>query len=236
MGGTSASVRSGVRSSQAVLRLISTSLLVLCARPGVADLAFERDWGGAPDIVRIEERIGEASLQNLTNHPADDQMPAWSPDGTRIAFVSSRDDGAGDIFVMDSDGGNPVNVTGNGAWDVHPSWSPDGRRIGFQSDRAGHFNIFSMDARGRNILQLTDHAAADTGPAWSPDGEWVAFSSRRDGHPNIFMLTEDGREIRRVTDHPFGYAISPTWSPDGRSIAFSSNIEGNGIYTSNCSA
>jgi len=202
----------------------------MCARQADADLAFECSEAESPDIFRIDERVGKASLLNLTDHPADDTMPAWSPDGARIAFVSSRDDGAGDIFVMDSDGGDAESLTGHGAWDGHPSWSPDGGRITFQSDRAGSFDIFAMESSGRDVRQLTEHPATDTDPAWSPDGEWVAFSSHRDGHYNIFMVNADGRELRRVTDHAFGYAIKPTWSPDGRRVAFSSNVEGNGIY------
>ena len=73
---------------------------------------------------------------NVTDHAADDGAPAWSPSGTRIAFMSNRT-GNSETYVMGADGSDPVNVTKHAAEDGFPSWSPDGRRIAFTSSRDG---------------------------------------------------------------------------------------------------
>jgi Tol biopolymer transport system component len=128
------------------------------------------------------------AMNNLTNSAADDRAPAWSPDGTKIAFVRR-----GDIFVMDADGSNPTNLTNSQSMDNQgPAWSPDGTRIAFSRSEAGGNRevnrIFVMDADGSNPTSLTD-ALPDGGigvdfePTWSPDGNRIAFSSAPDA-PN----------------------------------------------------
>ena len=92
----------------------------------------------------------------------------WSPDGSRFAFRSDRDDGNFEIYVMDVDGSNQQNLTNNHAYDWGPSWSPDGSRIVFHSYRDGNWEIYVMDADGSNQQRLTDNPAADSLPCWSP--------------------------------------------------------------------
>lgn len=103
----------------------------------------------------------------LTDNVSDDREFAWSPDGTRIAFVSNRD-GNWEIYAMDADdGGNVVRLTQNAVSDRHPTWSPDGSHIAFYSNRDGDFEIYVMDAGdGGGVLQLTSNAAADCDPEW----------------------------------------------------------------------
>lgn len=88
-------------------------------------------------------------------------------DDTKIAFTSERD-GNREIYVMDADGGNPVNLTHNKAKDNSPSWSPDGTQIAFSSDRDGNFEIYIMNADGSSPINLTKNLASDTAPSWSP--------------------------------------------------------------------
>ena len=90
------------------------------------------------------------------------EEPARSPDGTRVVFASFRD-GNREIYVMDADGGHPVNLTRHDAYDSAPAWSPDGRRIAFESKRAGTDHIFVMNADGSGVEQLTSEPAAPVG-------------------------------------------------------------------------
>jgi Tol biopolymer transport system component len=117
---------------------------------------------------------------NLTNNPALDIHPAWSPDGSKIAFVTDRD-GNFEIYVMDANGTNPVNLTSNAADDTAPAWSPDGNRISFTSFRNQNVDIYVMNADGSGQKRLTRKGALDAGPAWSPDGKKIAFTSFRSG-------------------------------------------------------
>ena len=103
----------------------------------------------------------------LTNDPAMDSYPAWSPDGARIAFTGMRE-GDMEIFVMPAHGGEPVNLTRNQVDDAVPSWSPDGAKIAFQHEVDGNWAIAMMDADGSNQEVLTDTSAWFVQPKWSP--------------------------------------------------------------------
>jgi Tol biopolymer transport system component len=145
----------------------------------------------------------------------------------RIAF-----DRGGEIYIMDTDGSDPVNLTNNAAGDWYPAWSPDGTRIAFLSSRDGPVEIYVMDADGSNQVNLTNNPAWDAEPAWSPDGTRIAFASNRDGEPDIYVMNADGSNPVRLTNNPPRY--SPAWSPDGTRIAFTSLLDGDyEIYVMN---
>jgi TolB protein len=160
----------------------------------------------------------------LIPHKAFEESPRWSPDGKRLAWVSTRD-GNQEIYIADSDGANIRRLTSEVALDNSPSWSPDGKRLAFASARAGNFEIHVMDADGGNVRRLTNHRALDYWPVWSPDGKCIAFTSNRDGNYEIYVMNADGSGLRNLTRHPAqdNYA---TWSPDGKRIAFISNRDG----------
>lgn len=163
--------------------------------------------------------VDGSALQQLTNNQHNEIYPAWSPDGTQIAYASDAT-GNYEIFVSNSDGTNERQITNNGATDFTPIWSPDGTRIAFASNRDGDFEIYLMDADGKNISQLTDNGFDDRTPDWSPDGQWIAFATNR--HDNNFELyrrsLESGHE-ERLTEHGSD-DVSPAWSPDGKFLAF----------------
>jgi Tol biopolymer transport system component len=125
----------------------------------------------------------------LTHGDAYDFDPAWSPDGAKIVFASTRDDPNpvtcwpncnAEIYVMNADGGNQMRLTSDPAYDSTPSWSPDGTKIAFSSYRNSPSpRIFLMGADGSN---QTDLKVYGTYPAWSPDGKKIAF-----GDGNIWV-------------------------------------------------
>ena len=144
-----------------------------------------------------------------------DEMPRYSPDGNRIAFVSYRS-GASEIWTCDSDGSNPVQLTSLGAQTGYPRWAPDGKSIGFSSDAAGHFDVYVVDAEGGAPRRLTSDPSYEAGPAWSRNGEWIYFVSNRSGDPQIFKMPAGGGPAQVVTA-----ARSPMMeSPDGKWFYF----------------
>src|SRR5215211_3623351 len=150
----------------------------------------------------------------LTNNPAWDSLPSWSPDGTKIAFYSERDV-TGDIYVMNAaDGGNLTRLTYNTEWDSFPSWSPNGTKIAFDSNRDGNQEIYVMNAAdGSNAIRLTYNDVQDSGSSWSPDGTNIAFASIKDGNPEIYVMNAaDGSGQIRLTNNTAADG-EPDWQP-----------------------
>lgn len=162
-------------------------------------------------------------------------QPTWSPDHSRIAFVSNRGDGNVDIYVMRNDGSMVQRLTNNPGEDSQPAWSPDGSRIAFvhgdDPSYAGRINltncemaqVYVMKADGSAQKKLTS-VGNSTDPAWSPDSKQIAFSSRRDDGdaiPNyeIYRMKDDGSSQVRLTYNSVEDA-DPAWSPDGLRIAY----------------
>jgi len=139
----------------------------------------------------------------------DDEGPDWSFDGNRIAFESYRA-GNFDVYTMDADGSNMVQLTTDLGTDMQPAWSPDGTEIAFVSLRDDNANIYLMSADGSNLRRLTENSAHNLSPAWSPDGSTIAFSSNRDGNYEIYLMNADGSDQRRIT-FSAGDDTQPCW-------------------------
>jgi len=211
--------------------------------PDGQKLAFERrldptkykgQCGGCDIEVYVMNADGSGQ-QNLTRNVAQDDSPAWSPDGQKIAFVSNRDGKPEgqfapetDIHVMNADGSGQQNLTRNPARDGHPVWSPDGRQIAFERVVGGVGNnenteIYVMNADGSDQRRLTSNPTFDGSPVWSPDGQRIAFASDRNQlryHNDVYVMNADGSDQRRLTSNPAFDDGSPVWSPDGRKIVF----------------
>ena len=137
-----------------------------------------------------------------------------------IAFRRGNRVDSSEIYVMDADGSNAVNLTNNATDDYQPAWSPDGSKIAFGSYRNGNSEIYVMDADGSNAVNLTNNAARDDQPAWSPDGSKIAFGSDRNGNREIHVMNADGSDHFNLTTTPTISEFRPAWSPDGSKIAF----------------
>jgi Tol biopolymer transport system component len=193
-------------------------------------IAFASNRTGNLDIYLINP--DGSGLTRLTNSPALDADPAWSPDRTKLAFHSERDDNS-EIYVMNADGSDVTRLTDNPAIDRNPAWSPDGKRIVFESYRDdGNREIYAMNADGSGQTRLTFNEALDFDPDWSPDGNLIAFASERDGNREIYVMHADGTGVTRLTDTAAA-EYNPEWSPDGH-LAFHSDRDGNSeIYAMN---
>jgi len=152
-------------------------------------------------------------LTRLTYNSDIDYSPAWSPDGSKIAFMSWPDpDGSADVFVMNADGTGVTNLTNNPAGDGGPDWSPDGTKIAFNSDRDGKVEVYVMNADGSGVTKVTNSPSQDSGPAWSPDGSKIAFSRYQDEHYEVYVMNSNGSGQTRLT-YSAGMDISPDWQP-----------------------
>lgn len=199
----------------------------------VNDTGWNEIWLMAPDG---SERRRLTGAEPPENDAAGSMSPAWSPDGTQIAFAAQigtteEDRRLTEIYVMRADGTDTRRLTTNEALDGSPTWSPDGKRIAFTrvvdpgtaSARSG---IVVMDADGGNEMQITQATVPrfDLSPAWSPDGSTIAFTraapSAGSDNPRaaIFVVSPEGGEPRKLTDE----GAEHDWSPDGMRIAFTS--------------
>jgi hypothetical protein len=135
--------------------------------------------------IRIVPRDGGSS-QLLVGNPSSNQEPAWSPDGSTIAFSSNRT-GSFNIWTVSTTGSNLDQLTSESG-DFSPSWSPDGTQIVFVSTRSGNQDLWIMSSTGDNPTQLTFDPATEGTPSWSPDGREIAFTSDRSGAYEIWVM------------------------------------------------
>jgi hypothetical protein len=134
----------------------------------------------------------------------------WSPDGGKLAFVSSRD-GNNEIYSMNVDGTAQTNLTQNPAHDYEPEWSPDGTRIAFVSERDGNREIYSMNPDGSGQTNLTQTSWGEHWLTWSPDSTKIAFTSYVTWPAPIFVMNADGTGQTQLTT-PSSNHYEPAWS------------------------
>jgi Tol biopolymer transport system component len=171
-------------------------------------------------------------VTRLSSEPGDTE-PAWSPDGSKIAFVRFRE-GSGGIYVMDADGTGVRRITDGGPYvdgaDAGPAWSPDGTRIAFAREGrsagadTGNADIYVVNTDGTDVVRLTHDSVMEYAPTWSPDGSRIAFIGwdlASGGEPpspvRLYVANADGSDAKALGPENVD---GPAWSPDGSEIAF----------------
>ena len=197
-------------------------------------IAFARIVDQGTDAARsgifvLDVDGGHEMEVTQTAWPTFDLSPAWSPNGSMIAFTRASPSAGSEtpsaaLYLVQLDGGRLTKLTSDGA---EPDWSPDGKRIAFTSfrDRFGTTcfhecgtsgEIYVVGADGREEQRLTESRASDGSPAWSSDGRLIAFASDR-SNPNeheieIYLMNADGDDVRRVTENDV-WDGEPAWRP-----------------------
>jgi Tol biopolymer transport system component len=175
------------------------------------------------DIWRVRAD-GTGSPERITSDPGDDRAATYSPDGTKLAFDSTRAEGT-DIWVMGADGSDPRQLTFDHGFTWGAAWAPDGSSIVFNSWRSDNQDLYLIDPDGGNSTRLTSSPEQELEPSWSADGTRIIFR-RLDGPIDggeILSIDADGNDERLLSREP-GAADELTsgggaWAPDGR-IAF----------------
>jgi Tol biopolymer transport system component len=190
-------------------------------------IAFAARSDSNVDIYTVDVRSGRTT--RLTSSLGEDRDPSWSPDGTQLAFSSTRN-GTPQVHLIRADGSGERRLT-NTASAVAPRWSPDGRSIAFVSDRDGTADLYLTSVDGHEVERLTvaGRVTADA-PVWSPDGSRIAFQIANDGNYDIGVVrVVDGRRSSLASSPE--YDGSYTWSPNGTQLAFISARDGfDGVY------
>ena len=194
------------------------------------EIAFSGSNGNRVKEIYIADYDGANRVQ-VTHHNALSIRPEFSPDGTRIAYLSYKDNFPF-LYIYDRQTGKSVPLSTRSGLNHSPAWSPDSSKIALTLSKDGNTEVYVKNPDGTGEQRLTNDNGSDTSPTYSPDGNQIAFVSDRAGRPSIFVMGADGSNQRRIYREP-GSAYDPAWSPDGQHIAFIVERSGQGleVYT-----
>ncbi len=184
-------------------------------------IVIASDRGGSLQVWAVRPD-GTAGIQLTSSTSGTNYDPAFSADGTRIAFISTRN-GSPQLFQMTATGGSQTLVATTGVTPSHPTWAPNGTAIGFAGLKGTDSDIYTVKPTGTGMVDLTpDLTNFDANPQWSPGGITIAFD-RTDatGATNIWSIQQTGINLKQLTTS--GHDSHPSWSPDNKTIAFQSS-------------
>jgi TolB protein len=150
--------------------------------------------------------------------------PAWSPDGTRLAYVSFEQRRP-ILYMQNVVVGSRTRIADFNGINSAPAWSPDGTKLALTLSRDGNPEIYVMQLSNNTLTRLTNNPAIDTEPSWSPDGNEIVFTSDRGGKPQIYRMRADGGNVERVTFEG-EYNARASYSSDGKMLTLVSGAQG----------
>jgi TolB protein len=201
----------------------------LTGLPGIflTKIAMSCDRSGKKEIYVMN--FDGTDVKQITTHRSIAFAPAWSPDGTRIAYsLFTRHRGNIkniDLYEYDFRTNNIRMLSNRKGINSGASYSPDGNRIALTMSFLGNPEIFSLNPSNGQAERLTSSFGFDVDPSWAPDGKSLAFVSSRTGVPMVFSMTTDGSKVQRLT-YAGRYNATPTWSPQNNKIGFAGWIDG----------
>lgn len=156
------------------------------------------------------------NAQTLVTSKLPLMSPAWSPDGSKLAYVSFEKNRS-EIYIQHLSSGSREKVSGSSGINGAPAWSPDGSRLALVLSKDGNTEIYIMALGSRSLRRITNHMAIDTEPTWSPDGAALYFTSDRGGQPQIYRYDLASAQTTRVTFEG-SYNARASVSADGKSM------------------
>jgi TolB protein len=175
-------------------------------------LAYTQRENGQTDLWVAP--VGSRSTIRITNDPADERDPSWSPDGRKLAYAS-RQDGNWEIYIRDMVSGDVTRMTYDLSFQAGPSWSPDGQWLVYESYQGNNLDVYIMRVDGSEppIRLPANSNAPDFSPAWSYDGRRIAFVSWRDGNQDIYVFSLDDQSVTNITNTVDRQEDFPVWYP-----------------------